>query len=192
VRPLDATDDPRAGVDHENPRIGLFSILEGDELIGGFGMKYRTFTEAGADNFPPDDQKPLSGFLCYGAVIRPEKRGRGCWRLAMLELLRRSGADGYFHITANPLSDEGLPWQHRKVGQTPTYIAYHTTLRHRSGSAAQRAMELQIENKTLRSEIEDCRRELSTSQSALSAIVSSRIWRATTPLRRLLAALQHR
>ena len=175
MRPLDDPGDPRAGVDYENPRIGLFSILEDDELIGGFGMKYRTFTEAGADNFQPDDRGPLSGFLCYGIVIRAEKRGRGRWQLVVAELLRRCGVAGYFNITAHQISVDGMPWQHRKVGQTPTHVAYHTTLRRRIGSAAHGATELQIENTALRGEIDELRAELERNAKLVERLESKNI-----------------
>ncbi len=185
ARPLGDPDDPRVGIDYEDPRIGLFSILEDGELIGGVGMKYCTFTEPGADNFQPDDKQPLAGFLTYGAVIRPDKRGRGRFQFIILEMLRWCGADGYYFITADPISEAGGMLQHRRVGDTPGYVAYHRTLRNKSSGT-----ESQIENDSLRREIAGWRRELERSQRALSAVLSSRSWRAIALLRRILNLLR--
>jgi hypothetical protein len=200
LRPLDDLDDPRPGFEYDDPRIGLFSVIEDGELIGGFGLKYRMFTENGSDNFTPYKDEGLSGFLCYGAIIREDKRGRGLWMHVIMELLRWCNADGFFQITANSMSDEDKPWLYRTVGRTPTYLAYHVTLRKRDGDSwtetdkksastldlQNRLSELRIANATIQQAVEQSRRELKDAMQKVSIIKSSRAWRTMAFLRRMV------
>jgi predicted O-methyltransferase YrrM len=113
----------------EYRRLGLFSIYQGDELIGGLARKFCVFTGEGPDNFLPDSGKPIEGILQYGAVIRPHYRGRGYWLLVILETLRLTGQEGYYVITARNPNDAGRPFQYRIVGHNQSYTAYHVSWR---------------------------------------------------------------
>lgn len=200
ARPLDDSEDPRPGIEYDDWRIGLFSVIEDGELVGGFGLKYRVFTENGPDNFRPDGDQELAGFLIYGSVIRTDKRGRGLHSQVIMEVLRWCGEAGFFQITAHRFSDEDKPLRIQKVGEPPEYSAYHVTLRKwAEGSRAQpdrdlafnvgarhRALELTDLNEALRQELDQCRRDLEGARQELSTLRSSRIWRATAFLRRIV------
>jgi hypothetical protein len=124
TRPLPDGDDPRPEETFEDSRIGLFAVLCDGKLAGGFGVRSRTFRQAGEDDFAPDGEGPLSGFLVYGAVLRPEVHGLGVHDFVQRELLRWFGSTGYYAITEFPKETVSIA-SSEIVGRAGDYRAYH-------------------------------------------------------------------
>jgi hypothetical protein len=104
--------------------VGLFAIVCDGKLAGGFGVRPRTFRQAGPDDFLPADGAPCSGFLVYGVVLRPEVRGQGVYDYVQQELLRWFGAAGFYAITDFP-GEKHAPGSVQVVGHSGPYRAYH-------------------------------------------------------------------
>lgn len=124
-RPLPHGQDPRPEVQRADPREGLFGVLEGGQLIGGFGIYQRTFDDQGPDNFRPDACPRLAGPLRYGAILRPEFRGKRRWQMVTCELLRWFAGEGFYTITRNPLRGQDAPYRFERVGAAGEYTAFH-------------------------------------------------------------------
>ncbi|MEI7436101.1 MAG: class I SAM-dependent methyltransferase [bacterium] len=134
VRPLSLTgyldeDDPCPGVHYENPNVGLFSVFESNELIGGFGLRYKTFTKASLDDFHHGSGMPVSGYLRYGSVLRPDKRGRGRWIKINCMILRKLVTEGFYTITRYTEHSSLGPYTVSYVGANPPYSAFHYQLK---------------------------------------------------------------
>lgn len=169
-RPLAGGSDPRAGVAYDDPHEGLFAVLDGDELIGGFGFRRATFDGSGPDNFRADDGQARAGYLMYGTVLAPDRRGRGYWDLARCEVLRWTGDQGYYVITERKLRSGDKPYSAELVGRTPNFLAYHI------GPRARRSF---VRDESLMRENEQLRRGLARLTSSIS-------WRVTAPVRAFL------
>lgn len=120
-RPLPHGDDPRPGELTGDPHEGLFAILDGSSLIGGFGVRRRSFHSHGLDDFIADDGHKHEGYLVYGAVLSPPFRGRRLWDTVRSELLTWTGAEGFYSITSHTQSSRPRPYLVRRVGQTPVH-----------------------------------------------------------------------
>lgn len=135
VRPLSLTgaypdeEDPQPGVRYNDPNVGLFSVFENGELIGGFGLRYKTFTKSGPDDFLPDNGIPVSGYLSYGAVLRPDKQGRGRWIKRNCMLLQALFPEGFYTITRYTEHSPLSPYVAGRVGANHPYLAFHCQLK---------------------------------------------------------------
>jgi hypothetical protein len=139
VRPLSITgafpgeEDPLPEVQYEDPNVGLFSVFENSELIGGFGLRYKTFANEGPDEFLPDNGIPVAGYLSYGEVLHPDKRGRGRWLARNCRLLRNLGPKGYYSITKYTEHSQSVPYTVKRVGTNLPYFAFHYQLKTAEG-----------------------------------------------------------
>jgi len=84
ARPLPGGDDPKIGeVFETHKRQGLYTMWEGDEIVGGTAWVWKTFTEENFENDNSDNFKPFidgeEGFIEYGLVHEPGKRDKGFW-----------------------------------------------------------------------------------------------------------------
>lgn len=178
TRPLPGEAFPEPG---DDPRVGLFSILENDMVIGGFGIKRCVFTQEGPDNFRPDNGEELQGFLQIGSVLRPDKRSRGIGAWTTAEVLRWFSEEGIFLITARSPRHHPVQWTCELVGKTQCHAAYRLMLKENNhvqhdisslsagGGHCENCggLETQIENLLTR----------------IDRILSSNSWKATAPLR---------
>jgi len=185
-RPLPNDKDPRPGIRYDDPREGLFSVLDGDELIGGFGLRRRRFDGAGPDNFIPDDGELRSGWLSYGAVLAPDRRGRNLWDLVRFNVLRWTGSEGHYSITKRNLKARSKPYQIDLVGRAPPYLAFHI----RPLSDIEDRGSLPVAD--MNSVIEELRADNKRLHAAVMAMESSRSWRITKSLRHISNWLHQR
>jgi predicted O-methyltransferase YrrM len=204
TRPLSYDHDPRPGQSTEYPHEGLYGIFEEGTLIGGFGLRFKCFKKSGPDDFLPDNGNLLLGYLRYGAVIQPEYRGRGRWKIVTLNLLKTLGPQGFYTITTHDLKDQGRPYRIQKVGQNGGYQAFHiqpnlgadqplvgllerelADLTVDLSSKKQENLDLQNSQSLLTEQNTSYRRQLELAEIKYSLVINSRSWRITRPLRRL-------
>lgn len=182
-RPTSFAQDPHPGQAGTHMLEGLYGVWDDSELIGGFGLRWRTFDGPGPDDFVPDDGIPRQGFLLYGGVLTPCRRGGNVWDLVRCEILGWVGAAGYYSITTRKLNARSKPYRVDLVGRTPVHLAFHHRPLHQSQGRAdpppreglQRMGVLEMENAQLRDQ--------------LAVMEASRSWRLTRPLRALFDKL---
>jgi len=185
LRPLPGGDDPRPGSPCGDAREGLYAVLEHGRLIGGFGIRRRTFSGGGNDDFPPASGKPITGFLRYGTVLAPDARGRGRWKLVTAAVASWFADEGFYTITTYKKQARNAPYEVAVAGHVGPFTAYHVAMRqgpNRIGSGMDVAR-LFKENADLRVALEHARKES-------AALRSSLIWRMTGPVRAVLDRLR--
>ena len=187
MRPLPDGDDPRPGQSSTDSRVGLFAIVCDGKLAGGFGIRPRTFCQAGADDFLPADGVPCSGFLRYGLVLRPEVRGQGVFEFVLRESLRWFGAAGFYSITDYPHELQTMA-SIQDVGQCGPYRAYHIRPLHTAAKPAfsltrqieyrlrnmRTALQIKQEVADLQHALAEKEREIANLQHALTSLQQSR------------------
>lgn len=186
-RPLADGDDPGPGRPGGDPREGLYAILDGGELIGGFGLRHRRFGGGGPDDFLPDAGGECAGFLLYGAVFRPQSRGRGRWRLVRFWIATRLCPEGFFSITRYALRGPA-PFVTRRVGGVGPFTAFCSRVR--AGEAVPEPVRGALA--ALRSAADTARAEADAARREIVALRTSTSWRALAPLRALLDLLRGR
>ena len=206
-RPLPDSSDPQPQVAQADHRCGLFSVFLNEEVIAGFGMRHRTFSADGPDDFTPDNGKMLTGLLCYGVVVREDYRARGIWRSIILEQLRHVGDAGFIVLTSHELPHRDMPYMVSRVGATPDHTAFliqpakQAPPRQRSMTQHRRNLisELKTATKTItgmaqeiqqqQAETREQRLDLEKFKRDYESISESILWRCLGPLRWILDRL---
>lgn len=179
--PADPDDGPA------DPRTGLFAILDDGELVGGFGLRYRRFGAAAADDFVPCAPEHAEGFLLYGAVLRPESRGRGRWLLVTARLAVLF-PEGFYLLTRYPFRGRGAPHEVAVAGQASVYTAYRVSMPGDRPIAADRPPPAGPPGDLARArdQADLYRRQAELARAEVAALRASRTWRATAPLRAIM------
>ncbi len=123
-----STIDPQIGVTSADGISSLYSVIDDEKLIGGFGLRYRTFRQAGADDFTTDDGRGHCGYLYYGAVLHPDYRGRGRNQLILSQILRMTRGQALYLITRADIANSNPGLAYTRVGHNNDYIAYRIEL----------------------------------------------------------------
>lgn len=187
-RPLPDAHDPRLGPG-EDPRQGLFAVVEGDRVIGGVGVQYRHFGSEGPDDFVPLPGMATEGYLRYGSVLRRETRGRGRWRLVDLAFLRWFGDTGFFFLTKHPMKLRRLPYVVEKAGQTPNHTAYRKRPAGRPPPRSVSTYSMDRYHRVVQ-RCDDLSRRNEELEAEAGAIRNSLSWRLTGPIRKALDVLR--
>jgi SAM-dependent methyltransferase len=189
MRPLSLTgvhpyeDDPQPGIHYENPNVGLFSVFENGELIGGFGLRYKTFMKEGPDEFLPDNGIPLSGYLGYGEVLHPDKRGRGRWIMINCMRLQNLITEGFYTITRYTEHSPLGPYTVKRVGTNLPYFAFHYQLKTIEQAMDNERLFREQQFADLTRKIASLTQAIAERDGQIAALSSSISWRDIWPLR---------
>ena len=181
LRPLPDGEDPRVGASGPDPRVGLFAVLEHGQLIGGFGIQKRTFAGSGNDDFPPASGQPFTGFLRYGSVLAPDKRGRGRWKLVTAAVASWFPDEGFYAITKYEKQARSAPYNVAVAGHVGPFTAYRVTMLPQPNRMAPGVNASQVVN-----ENEELRTALAAARQEAAVLRGSLTWRLTAPIRRVL------
>jgi predicted O-methyltransferase YrrM len=186
-RQLPGGHEPGPGTRPAETREGLYAILEHGGLVGGFGVLHRRFGGGGPDDFFPDHSDHGTGHLIYGAVLRPDVRGRGRWLLVLSWLLRRLFHQGLYLLTRYPMSGRNAPFEVHRVGATGPLTAFWLV-----DDLRDSVFRLREERDLAMHDAERAREDAAGARRELAELRASTSWRLTGPARAIIDKLRGR
>jgi hypothetical protein len=137
----------------------------------------------GPDEFLPDNGIPLSGYLGYGEVLHPDKRGRGRWIMINCMRLQNLITEGFYTITRYTEHSPLGPYTVKRVGTNLPYFAFHYQLKTIEQAMDNERLFREQQFADLTRKIASLTQAIAERDGQIAALSSSISWRDIWPLR---------